>query len=207
MSKGVIKILLSALLPILGACASGPTARQTFFDEEFENVAYGNFLVIGVAGTYNSRAQFERKVASTLRAEGVSATPYHTVVSGNEPISRDAVLDVVNSNEFDAVLVTRVLAQNADVSMEGGSTSTQASTIGGRPVNFFRYNYEELNDPGSLNIAMTVTLASELFSAAEEKMIWAIETSNSNASNVGVLIDATAERIVQKLAGDGLVSR
>lgn len=207
MSNGVTKFALLSILTILGACASGPSARQTYFDDEFEDVAYDNILVIGVAGSYNSRAQFERKVASTLRSEGVSATPYHTVAAGNEPISREAVLDVVKANGYDSVLVTRVLAQEADISMAGGSTSTKASTVGGRPVNFFRYNYEELNEPGSLNIAMTVTLTSELFSAAEEKMIWSIETSNSEAANVGVLIDATAESIVAKLASDGLISR
>lgn len=207
MPNGVTKFFLFTLLSILGACASGPTARQTYFDEEFKDVAYGNFLVIGIAGSYNSRAQFERKVASTLRSEGVSATPFHTVAAGNEPLSREAVLEVVKANGYDAVLVTRVLSQQADFSMEGGSTNTKASTMGGGPVNFFRYNYEELNEPGSLNVAMAVTLTSELFSAAEEKMIWSIETSNSDASNVGVLIDATAERIVRKLASDGLVSR
>lgn len=207
MPNGATRLILFAILTTLGACASGPSAKQTYFDDEFADVTYGNFLVIGVAGTYNSRAQFERKVASTLRSEGVSATPYHTVAAGNEPISREAVLAVVKANGYDAVLVTRVLAQDADISMEGGSASTKASTVGGGPINFFRYNYEELNEPGSLNIAMTVTLASELFSAAEEKMIWSIETSNSDASNVGVLIDATAERIVAKLASDGLVSR
>ncbi|MGI9203725.1 MAG: hypothetical protein ACR2Q3_06925, partial [Woeseiaceae bacterium] len=106
-----------------------------------------------------------------------------------------------------AVLVTRVLTQETDAVKDSGSTSTTASTIGGNPVNFFRYNYEDFSEPGSISLAMAATLTTELFSAAEERIIWAIETSDSDAPNVGVLIDATAERIVRALVSDKLLNR
>lgn len=206
MPRGIFNCFLVTLLLVLGACTTAPTAKQTYFDDDFGEVAFKNFLVIGVAGSYNSRAEFERKVASALRVQGASASPYHTVVPGNDSLNRQAVLDAVNANAFDAVLVTRIVSQAADVSVEDTTTSTTASTIGGNAVNLFRYDYEELSEPGRLNLELTVILASELFSAAEEKMIWAIETSYSNAPNVGALIDVTAEKIVGELGGDGLVS-
>ena len=200
-------IMLASLSILLAACAASTRVAKTYSDDAYANSSFSNFLVIGVAGNYNSRAQFERTVVSGLRAEGTSASPYYSIVQGNEPISRDAVLAAVQSGSFDAVLVTRVLGQQTDVDVQSGSAETKASTIGGSPINFFRYDYEELNEPVRISFNTTVVLGTELFSSSDEKMIWAIESSSTNAASVGVLIDDTATSIVSRLRRDGLISR
>ena len=208
MPTGPFRAIMLALLSILlAACAASIRVAKTYSDEAYANSSFSNFLVIGVAGNYNSRAQFERTVVSGLRAEGTSASPYYSIVQGNEPISRDAVLAAVQSGSFDAVLVTRVLGQQTDVDVQSGSAETKASTIGGSPINFFRYDYEELNEPVRISFNTTVVLGTELFSSSDEKMIWAIESSSTNAASVGVLIDDTATSIVSRLRRDGLISR
>ena len=206
MPTGPFRAIMLALLSILlAACAASTRVAKTYSDDAYANSSFSNFLVIGVAGNYNSRAQFERAVVSGLRAEGASASAYYSVVQGNEPISRDAVLGAVQSGSFDAVLVTRVIGQQTDVDVKSGSAGAKATTIGGRPINFFRYNYEELNDPQSINFNTTVVLETELFSSADEKMIWAIQSSSTDAAVVGVLIDNTATSIVSRLRRDGLI--
>jgi len=199
--------MLTSIAVLLAGCATPTRVSSTFSDDDYEVSAFENILVIGVAGNYNSRAQFERTLASGIRAEGASASAYYTVVPGNDPISREAVLQAVSAGDFDAVLLTRIVNQEDNIEEESGSTGARASTIGGRPINFFRYDYEELNEPSTINLTTTVTLSSELFSAAEEKMIWAIEVSNSDASNTGTLIDETTASIVARLRGDGFVGR
>ncbi len=200
-------IMLVSLSILLTACAASTRVAKTYSDDAYANSSFSNFLVIGVAGNYNSRAQFERTVVSGLRAEGASASTYYSVVQGNEPISRDAVLGAVQSGSFDAVLVTRVLGQQTDVDVQSGSAGAKATTIGGSPINFFRYDYEELNEPVRISFNTTVVLGTELFSSADEKMIWAIESSSTYAASVGVLIDDTATSIVSRLRRDGLISR
>ena len=102
-------------------------------------------------------------------------------------------------------MVTRVIGQQTDVDVKSGSAGAKATTISGRPINFFRYNYEELNEPQSINFNTTVVLETELFSSADEKMIWAIQLSSTDAAGVGVLIDNTATSIVSRLRRDGLI--
>ncbi len=208
MPTGVFRtIMLASFSILLAACAASTRVAKTYSDEAYAKSSFSNFLVIGVAGNYNSRAQFERTVVSGLRAEGASASPFYSIVPGNEPISRDAVLGAVRSGSFDAVLVTRVLDQQTDVHVKSGSAGAKASTIGGSPVNFFRYNYEELNEPQSISLNTTVVLATELFSSADEKMIWAIESSSTDDEVIGVLIDNVAASIVGRLRRDGFIDR
>jgi hypothetical protein len=208
MPTGVFRAIMLAIFSILlTACAASTQVAKTYSDDAYANSSFGNFLVIGVAGNYNSRAQFERTVVSGLRAEGASASAYYSIVQGNEPISRDAVLAAVQSGNFDAVLVTRVLDRQMDVAVKSGSAGAKATTIGGSPINFFRYNYEELNEPQSISLNTTVVLATELFSSADEKMIWAIESSSTDDAVVAVLIDNVAASIVGRLRRDGLIGR
>ncbi len=208
MPTGVFRtIMLASFSILLAACAASTRVAKTYSDNAYANSSFSNFLVIGVAGDYNSRTQFERSVVSGLRTAGASASAYYSVVQGNEPISRDVVLGAVQSGSFDAVLVTRVLGQQTDVHVQSGSAATKASTIGGSAINYFRYDYEELNEPVRISFNTTVVLGTELFSSADEKMIWAIESSSTDAAVVGVLIDDTATSIVSRLRRDGLISR
>ncbi len=208
MPTGVFRAIMLAIFSILlAACAASTRIAKTYSDDAYANSSFSNFLVIGVAGNYNSRAQFERTVASGLSAEGASASAYYSVVQGNEPISRDAVLAAVQAGNFDAVLVTRVLDRQMDVAVKSGSAGAKATTIGGSPINFFRYNYEELNEPQSISLNTTVVLATELFSSADEKMIWAIESSSTDDAVVAVLIVYVAASIVGRLRRDGLIGR
>jgi len=208
MPTGVFRAIMLAIFSILlAACAASTRVAKTYSDDAYANLSFSNFLVIGVAGNYNSRAQFERTVASGLRAEGASASAYYSVVQGNEPISRDAVLGAVQAGNFDAVLVTRVLDRQTDVDVKSGSAGAKATTIGGSAINFFRYNYEELNEPQSISLNTTVVLTTELFSSADEKMIWAIESSSTDDAVVAVLIDNVAASIVSSLRRDGLIGR
>ena len=78
------QLILTAMLSIVvAACSTGYTSiRKTYEDDEYAREVYGNLLVIAVAGSWDSRAQFERDVVSGLRAEGVEAKPYSLVGGG-----------------------------------------------------------------------------------------------------------------------------
>jgi hypothetical protein len=199
-------ILFISSLVFLAACAASTTATKIFSDDAYANSSFSNFLVIGVAGDYEARVKFERAIVAGLSAEGASAAAFHAV-QGNESISRDAVLAAVQLGGFDAVLVTRVKDRQTDMDVRSGSTGLKTTTIGGRPINFFRYDYQELNEAEELSFSTTIVLASELFSAVDEKMIWAIESTSADTTTVAELIDNSAGAIVNRLRSDGLVGR
>lgn len=201
----LVSVATAAALLLFAACSATTKVTKTFEDPAFDSVSFDNFLVIGVAGDYDGRAQFERTLVSRLRSQGASASAYYSIVGGNEPLSRDAVLGVVQENGFDAVLVTRVISQQSDVSVASGSSEVSATTVGGRPINFFRYDYDVINEPDAISITRTVVLGTELFSAADEKLVWSIESTSPARDNIGQLIDDTADTIAARLTRDHLI--
>lgn len=181
---------------------------KTFDDPTYTDSSYGDVLVIGVAGDYDNRAAFERAMASRIRAAGADAAAYYTVVGGNQPITRDVVSNVVRTRGFDAVLLTRVISQEADVSVESGSSETKVSRKeADRAIDLFRYDYDELSEPDTFNISRTVILSAEMFDAADERRMWAIESTISDKENIGQVIESAADTIVGQLKKDNMIGR
>ena len=199
-------IYASLMLVFAGCGGSTVTVKKTLDNPKYTDLSYNDILVIGVAGDYDNRAAFERAMVSRIKAEGATAVAYYTVIGRNQPITRSAVSAAVKSRGFDAVLLTRVLSQSSVASVEGPTTDTKVSRMeADRVIDLFRYDYEEMTDPGDINILSTVTLSAEMFSGPDETRMWAIESTISNKENVGQIIEAAADTIMGQLKEDRLI--
>jgi len=186
---------------------SGCAATGADSGPQKDDASFSNFLVVAVAGNYNSRAQFERATVSGLRQQGASASTYYSTVGGNKPITPDDLRSAARSGNFDAVLVTRVLDTQTDLKVIEDREETDATPIGGKLVNLFRYNYNDYKNPGSVDLKASVTLATELYRVTTEEIVWSLEQTSKGETNLGLLIDETAATVVYRLDRDDLISR
>ncbi len=193
-----------ALCIIIGACA--PTKSTKTYDSTNE-VPYKaqNVLVIAIAADYDSRARFERNLASELRNSGVSAAAYYSVGGGNTPIDSDSIAKLVASDGFDTVLITRVMDSNANVKVKKGSARAQAIRMQGGGVNLFRYDYETLNDPMTLHINLDVVLSTEVFSTASDNKVWSLQSDFSRMKTIDAVISKSIDSIVRQLKKDRII--
>ena len=169
--------------------------------------SFGNILVVGISDNYDNRAQYERTVVSLLRSRGASATAYYQAVGGNKPINREAVREVLEGSSYDAVLVTRVLDRKSEFNIKSGSTAAKVTRRNDKPLDFFRYDYEELYEPGAIEVRTDVNLAIELYRATDQNLVWSTEISKTGADNVGKLIDDVAKDVVRRLHRDKRIAR
>lgn len=192
---------------VLTACGGTSALRKTFDNPVYTDSSYSDILVIGVAGDYDNRGAFERLMVSRIKATGATATASYTVF-GRQPINRIVVSAAVQSRGFDAVLLTRVISQATDMSLQDGSSQTKVSRKeASRAIDLFRYDYEELSDPGDLVISSTVMLSVEMFHGGDEARMWAIESTISDMENVGQLIERAADIIMSQLRKGRLIGR
>jgi hypothetical protein len=199
--KALLLIAVSAVT--IGCSATDTTSANS----GLAKAAYSNFLVIGIAGSYDSRAHFERTAVSGLRAEGAAASAYHVVVGGNKPINRESVQAAIQSGGFDAVVVTRALDTDTDVGARSAVTGTKVTRKDGGVLNMFRYDYEEMNEPLDIQINTRVTFATELYDAASEELVWSNESESRKFDNVGLLIEDTAATVVRLLERNDFIGR
>lgn len=191
------KVLL--LLTVVALLTSGCTTTSTQPDLSTKDASFSNFLVIGVAGDYDSRAQFERAVVSGLKARGSSASAFYIVTGGNNPVTREAVKEAIVSGGFDAVVVTRVLDIDTEVDAGKSVAGAKVTHKDGGLINLFRYDYEELNEPLAAEFNTRITFTTELYDAASEQLIWSVESTGSRQENIGLLVNETAATVVKQL--------
>ena len=203
------RIILVAAMTSIGACSSTSIKTATTFEEPgYEDASFSNVLVIGVAGSYDTRARFEREMANALNSSGVSGTAYYSVIGRNKDITRSDVTDAVRARGFDSVILTRVTSSQSEVTEKRGASTAQAARKDAdNLVNLFRYDYEVLNNPSTINVASTVVLLTEVFSAAEEKRVFAMETTVSDKENISFLVDEAVSNIVSHMQKNGTVGR
>lgn len=194
-----------SLLLILPACSTSMKTVKTLDDPAYRDSRYHNFLVVGVAADYNNRAQFERQLVAAIEAAGGAATAYYTVAGNNPPVNRAQLENAIGSGGFDAVLVTRVADQHSDVDVKTGAPDTKVVRESGNVFDLFRYDYEELNDPATIEINTDITIVTELYETAGRNKIWAIESSSQSTDGAGILIDREVAAIMQHLKKDKLI--
>jgi hypothetical protein len=201
-------ILLSTILSIaLAACSTGSTSiRRTYENTEYAGNVYDHLLVIAVAADYNARTRFERALAGALRSTTTDATAYYEIADGDREITREKILSVIEAYGYDGVVISRIGGQESQVSVKSGSTETKVSRREGSAVDFFRYDYEILNEPHQVNLAMTINLVTDFFDADDARLIWTGESTITDKENINYQLEATAKMIAARLDDDGLVA-
>jgi hypothetical protein len=188
------------------ACSTPTRTSSTPGATNSDGRVFGNILVIGVANDYDGRARFERELATELKSLGINGTAYYSAVGGNKPINRQAIEALVKSDGFDAVLITKVLNRETTSTEKTGSAATKTTRKNGRAVDLFRYEYEELNEPVTLNIGLTVTISSELFAASDGQKVWSVESRISNKEMVSKIVDEAVSTVIKHLKSAGVIA-
>ena len=200
-----IGLVTLTAISLLAGC--GSTQSASVDSSASGGPPFSNFLVVGIAGDYNSRAQFERQLVGELRRQGAAARAYHAVVGSNQPITPDSVRLALSADGFDALLVTRVLDSDVDLKVKKSREEIDATPIGGRIINLFRFNYTDYSSPGQIDLTTKISFAIELYDADAEEIVWSMDSSSRGEKNLGLLIDKTAETIAKRVAREKLIAR
>ena len=194
-----------ALCVVFAGCSASTGSVKSSGIADYQGAAFTKILVIGVANDYDGRARFERLLVSKLAEHDVAAVAYYRAMGGNKPIDKESIRQLVEAEGFDAVLITRVLNRDNTAAVKSGSVATKSTRLDEGALHLFRYDYEELNEPETLSVEMSVTLSSEVFAVESRNRVWAIESEISKKEVISQLVDDAVATIVRRLQKDGLI--
>ena len=201
-----LALLSTAAIAVLALSACGASSRtiSTLDGPAYAGPGFKNVLVIAIADSYNNRAMFERTLVSEISSGGTSATAHYTLTRMDDPIDRPAIEKLVQEGGFDAILISRVLDSNFVSQKKTGSAATKVTR---KDTALFRYDYEELNEPVTLELGVNAVISSELFSAASGAKVWAIQSDISDETSIDIAVVDAARIVAKRLRRDGLVAR
>ncbi len=123
-----------------------------------------------------------------------------------DEISRDSIVEIVETENFDAVLVTRLVDLDIQIERREGRSTAQAQRRDDLPlVDFFRYDYVEYQDPMTSTTVRTVVLVTDLYNVADESKVWSVESTSIQKDGVYELINDISGALASALTRDNLI--
>jgi hypothetical protein len=212
-AAGLALVLMAA--GYLGGCTRPVVVDGAFSEGVARSGGFANILVVGVSPDVNQRCAFEYSMTANLRSDSVKATASCALMSTKEPITRQAIEQVVATLGADAVLATSLVDYSA-VAKEGGSADARgggyykATDIGyatgywgvyGVPVVYAEFQ----TAPSVFSISGTARLSSRLFETGGATLVYSLDTKAKNLQSREMALAGITPAIAARLLRDGLV--
>lgn len=194
---------------LVSACAGSTQMTATWHDEAYKRRSFDRILVVGVTDDQFRRRGFESAVVNALAGKRTEAVSSIEIMDADTALS-DASLDAAGDKiQADAVLITRLTNTTVTAKQIDSRVDVQAQAKGGNIVDFFRYDYKDVEDPGYLQAKISFVLSSNLYETAGGTLVYSIETVTSDKNTdyntvVFDIIENTSVKIAQRLRRDGL---
>jgi len=202
-----IRAIVGALCTVaLLGCGTADRVVRLYENPEFVGGPFTNILVVGVHEDADARRRFESGVAGAIREGGTSATPSLNFMRSSDGISRESIVEIVDRENFDAVLVTRLVDLDVQVERREGRSTAQAQRRDDLAlVDFFRYDYVEYQDPMTTTAVRTVVLVTDLYNVADESKVWGVESTSIQKDSVFDLFNGISDALAGALSADNLI--
>jgi hypothetical protein len=209
---GSLKKPATLLLAILSvaAIANSKSTKLAFSwkNPNFAGGSFKNILVLAMNGKASSRADFEDQMVAGLTRPGIQAVPSYSLLPRPEatPIDMDQLRSVVRGQNFDAVLVSRLVKYDKTVTYVPGQAYPLYPYYG----TFYGY-YGALSpvvySPGYLQTDTQVQIESNFYSATKPdgELVWTGTSDSMNPRSVTKVINAVVKLVVQQLEKEKII--
>lgn len=191
-------LLAVAAAALLSACASYTLTNVWRAPEVTASVR--KVLVLGVSGSDVNRRIFEDGFAQALQAAGTTAQAAYPLLPDRGQIPDDKIKAALAKNGAEAVLITRLLKVDQQVSV----------TPSGPPMVYGRgfygwYGAAWSAMPASVDTYNVLTIETTLWDVRTEKAIWTGTTESLEATDIAKATQAYAKVLIERMKKDGVI--
>lgn len=194
-------ILAGALA--LTSCATSNMVVGTWRDKDYHK-KISKVLVVGLSNDMAMRRAFEDTLVAKFRKRGTTAIASVDILPLGKDIDRATVKSEIQSaikgKGFNAVLVTRLI--NVDKS---SSYIPPADYPKYSFYSTFMTTYSSVYTPGYLVNTTVVSLETDLYDTASQKLVWSMTSQSFNPEDAKDVIDPLSHYIVKDLALNGML--
>jgi hypothetical protein len=207
-----LRKLAILILLVLGAVAIS-SAKSTklvysWRNPQFSGGSFKNVLVLAMNGKASSRADFEDRMVAAIARPGVQAVPSYSLLPRPEstPIPMDQLRAVVQSQNFDAIAVSRLVKYDKTTNYVPGAAYPLYPYYG----TFYGYYgalYPVVYSPGYLQTETKAQIETNFYSTAKAdgELVWTGTSNIVNPRSVSNVIDDVVKLVVQQLEKENVI--
>ena len=200
-------LLLVVALSALGACQKTTTTIPlSWRNPAYENGGFEKLFVIGVGKDDGTRRLFEDRFARAIALEGAAAQASWGHLPQSERLSAKQIRGAIDGDDFDGVLITRLLGINQSEEYVPPSTHTVPTTYYGYGYyGYYGTSYEIVHQPGYYKTNTTFRLETNLYSVATGDLVWSGQSDTVNPESITDVIDSMTSAVAKKLKTEKLI--
>lgn len=200
-------LLLVVALSALGACQKTTTTIPlSWRNPAYENGGFEKLFVIGVGKDDGTRRLFEDRFAKAIALEGAAAQASWGHLPQSERLSAKQIRGAIDGDDFDGVLITRLLGINQSEEYVPPSTHTVPTTYYGYGYyGYYGTSYEIVHQPGYYKTNTTFRLETNLYSVATGDLVWSGQSDTVNPESITDVIDSMTSAVAKKLKTEKLI--
>jgi hypothetical protein len=199
-ARRLVLLGFAALLAALGGGCASTQITSAWSDPGLASVPFRKVLVAFQHRDPALRATLERRMA----AEIPGAVPAHAIFSDEEVRDVVKVRGRLREQGFDSSVVMRIVAVERDVRYVPGSFHPAPFHRGF--YGYWGYGWAMAYDPGYYRLDRTVVIATNVYSVADDKLVWASESETFNPASIREAVDEVV-RVTSKATGEALKAR
>lgn len=200
----VLRSGLTLLVILLAGCST-PTKVASSWHTEADRLASDQILVVGVSQELSTRRLFEDRIVERLQRGNTRAWASSRHMDSSAPLNKDSVATAVTATGATMVVVTRLVDQQVNVGEVDSRSGVQVARKNETPLDFFRYDYNEYDEPAYLVVKSNVGLATDVYRASDGELIYSIDTISYDTESKLDVIEDASKAIAARLRRDGLV--
>ena len=195
-------LLFAALLAaIIGSGCASTQIVSVWKDPELGRVAFRKVLVVFQHADPAIRRALEDEMARDIP----NAQPAYTLFSDTEVGELDRVKARVRAEGFDSAVIMRIVSVEREVSYRPGRVHAVPAFYN----EFWGYwgnGWRAVYDPGYLRSDRIVTIATNVYSVGDDKLVWASQSETFNPASLRGAIGEVI-RVTSRATGELLKAR
>jgi len=175
----LVLLLAAALIAaVAGGCAT-TQLTSVYRDPDLSRVPFKKVLVVFQHRDPQLRAQLERAMA----AEIANAVPAHALFGDDDVRNPDTVRARLREQGFDSTVIMRLAGVEREVRYVPGRLYA-APAYYRDPWGFWGYGWRTAYDPGYLREDRIVAVATNVYSVADDKLVFASQSETFDPSSL-----------------------
>jgi hypothetical protein len=200
---------------IFATCSSPKESTDVWINKEkIKDKTYSNLFILIVTADIQARAKLEGDLSNVATSRGLKTVKSVDVmpfdIDNPKKPTKEEVVSKVKASGCDAVFIASLLKKEDRMKYTEGTTSYAPMTNYTPAGNYYAYysgTYSTISTPSYYTQDKVYFMQSNLYDAATEEKMWAVNSEVFNPSNIDAFSKSYTKTLISKLKKARLVKK
>ena len=192
------KLVLAAASLALAACES-TRITSSWRDPEAGPARFEKVAALALMPSESGRREAEDEMVKRIRR--ATAVPGYSLFEPKELEDHEAVKGKLRASGFDGVVVLRLVKAEKEYSWSPGDYPASYYSFS----SYYRMARPATYDPGYLQSTTVVRVETNIYSLANDKLVWACLSETTEPDGASGLVASVASAVADELESEGLL--